>query len=254
MAAAEPKARRGVGPPGGPSQLHSLAWGLGLGLLGALPACLGAVPQVLSGPENPGSACDEFALLCWIACVAPAAGALAGARGLDLLRFGPVAPALWAAALALVGAAAVRPGLPQPVLGAACWTGLFGLGYGLGAWSGRGLPSAALLLALSALLVGAPGRWGLAGRPWSPPAAAALLDASPFMLLGECSGVRDMAWHRSIYASAGTDRFQREPWSPAPTALAVLGLGIAAAGLGARRRRTRLARGTSTGESQPPLG
>jgi hypothetical protein len=223
----EPKAAGEAVPPGGagsrPSHLASLGLGLALGLLGALPALA------------PG--CDEFALLCWIACLAPAAGAFLGARGVDPLRFGAVAPATWAAALALLAAARTEPGVPLPALGAAAWTGLFFAGFALGRLTGAAAPCAALLLATCALLVGLPARGGLAGAPWPPRAASALLDASPFVLLGECSGVRDMAWHRSLYAAAGTDRFQRDPWSPPATSAGLLAVGLAAALLADRGKR-----------------
>ena len=88
----------------------------------------------------------------------------------------------------------------------------------------------------SALLVGLPSRGGIAGPPWPPRAASVLLDVSPFIFLGECSGVRDMAWHRSMYASVGTDRFERSPWNAPWAASGALAVGLCFALLANRRR------------------
>jgi len=227
----EPELR--IRPSGRPTQLRSLGLGIGLGALGSLPACV------------PG--CDSFALLAWLACVAPAAGAFAGAAGVDPLRFGAVAPALWAVALALLGAAEERASLPAPAWGALAWTGLFFAGMGVGALARAGAASAAGLALAAALLVGLPSRAGLPGAPWPPRAASALLDLSPFVFLGECSGVRDMAWHRSLYASVGTDRFQRSPWSAPWAAVTVLALGLGCAWSLDRRRFRPAARSAARG-------
>jgi len=223
--AAQPKGLRervprSVEPP---SQLWSLGAGIGLGALGSLPAWI------------PGS--DTFSLLAWLAWVAPASGVFLGAARVDPLRFGAVAPALWAVAMALLGASEERASLPSPAFGALAWTGLFFAGMGIGALARSTAAAAASVLLAAALLVGLPSRAGLAGDAWSPRATSVLLDLSPFVFLGECSGVRDMAWHRSLYAAAGTDRFQRSPWSAPWAAGGAFATGLCLAWLAARRRR-----------------
>jgi len=225
VTAYQPKAlagQRRVGP------LASLLLGLLLGALGSLPAWFGGR--------------DSFALLAWLACVAPASGAFLGALGVDPLRFAAVAPALWAVALALLGASEEQAQLPTPVWGALAWTGLFFGGLGLGRLARAPATSAAALLLLCALLIGLPGRGGLAGEPWPGRAASVLLDLSPFVLLGECSGARDLAWHRSLYSAAGTDRFQRAPWDPPWTGSLLLALGLGWAVFADRRAQAAAAR------------
>ncbi|MEO6711118.1 MAG: hypothetical protein ABIP42_16175 [Planctomycetota bacterium] len=225
MNAAQPKGLServpGVAEP--PSQLWSLGVGIGLGALGSLPAWI------------PGS--DTFSLLAWLAWVAPASGVFLGAARVDPLRFGAVAPALWAVAMALLGASEERASLPSPAFGALAWSGLFFAGMGIGALARSAASACASVLLASALLVGLPSRAGLAGEPWSPRATSVLLDLSPFVFLGECSGVRDMAWHRSLYAAAGTDRFQRTPWNGPWAGGAAFASGLSFAWLAARWRR-----------------
>ncbi len=206
-----------------PTQLVSLSLGLALGALGALPAVL------------PG--CDGFALLVWIACLAAGAGALLGAAGVDPLRFGAVAPALWAVALALVEGSQEQASLPSPAYGALAWTGFFFAGMAVGRCTGSGPTSAAALVLISVLLVGLPSRGGIAGEPWPPRAASALLDLSPYVFLGEASAVRDMAWHRSLYADVGTDRFQRSPWNSPWAGVGALAMGLCCAWAADRRRQ-----------------
>jgi len=206
-----------------PSHLHSLGLGLTLGALGSLPAWI------------PG--CDAFSLLLWLSWFAPVAGVLLGASRIDPLRFGAVAPALWAVALVMLDAAAPQPTLASPLWGALAWTGLCFMGMSLGARTRSTFTSAAAAALATAVLIGLPARGAIAGEPWPPRAASALLDASPFVLLGECSGARDMAWHRSLYAAVGTDRFQRTPWNGPWTASAVLAVGCCLAWLFDRRRR-----------------
>ena len=171
--------------------------------------------------------------------LAPAVGALLGAARIDPLRFGAVPPALWAVALALLSAGETRASLPTPALGALAWTGLYFIGVALGSLGRRTALSAACLLLASALLVGLPARGGISGAPWPARGASALLDLSPFVFLGECCGVRDMSWHRSLYAPVGTDRFQRTPWSAPWAATGCLALGLAFALLASRRRPAR---------------
>lgn len=236
MAHAEPKPDRRPSPAARREHLRGLVLSLALGLLGALPT----LPNPW-GPSVPGGG-DEFAFLAWIACLAPTAGAVAGGVGLDPLRFAPVAPASWAVALALSSAARPEPPLAFPALAAAGWTGLFYLGYAVGAWTRAAASTAAVLALLSALLVALPTRAGLPGAPWPAETARRALDVSPFVLIAECGGVRDLAWHRSLYAPAGTDRFAREPWPASGTAFLLLGAGVLAALLA---RRARAASGGS---------
>jgi hypothetical protein len=176
-------------------------------------------------------------MLLWLAWFAPCAGAWLGGCGVDPLRFGPVAPAMWAVAVALLGAAETQASLPTPAWGALAWTALFYAGMAVGALCRSSAASAAAIGLTAALLVGLPSRAGIAGEPWPAPAASALLDLSPFVFLGECSGVRDMAWHRSLYASVGTDRFQRAPWDGPWAAGGLLALTFCCAWIADRRRR-----------------
>jgi hypothetical protein len=199
-----------------------LCWGLGLGALGSLPAWV------------PGS--EAFSLLAWLAWLAPVSGALLGAAGVDPLRFGAVAPALWAVALALLEAGAERTSLPTPAWGALAWTGLFFAGMSVGALARHVAASAAAVALVAALLIGLSTRGGVATTPWPPRAASVLLDLSPFVLLAECSGARDVAWHRSFYATVGTDRFQRSPWSAPWAATSLFAAGLCCAWLADRRR------------------
>ncbi len=171
--------------------------------------------------------------------LAPAAGALLGGARIDPLRFGAVPPALWAIALALLSAGETRASLPTPALGALAWTGLYFMGVGAGILGRRTAVSAACLLLAAALLVGLPARGGILGAAWPAPAASVLLDMSPFVYLGECSGVRDMAWHRSMYAPVGTDRFQRTPWNAPWAATGSLAFGLCFALIANRRRVAR---------------
>jgi hypothetical protein len=205
-----------------PSQLSSLGLGLLGGLLGSLPAWF--------------ASCDSTGLLIWIACVSAAIGAWLGLLGLDPLRFGAVAPALWAVALALLGAGEERASLPTPIWGALAWSGIFFAGMALGRLR-RTAGAVGAVLLLAATLVALPIRGALPGRPWPAAAASTLMDLSPFVLLGECSGARDMAWHRSLYEAAGTDRFQRRPWDPIATSLLLLGVGLGLAVFVDRRAR-----------------
>ncbi len=206
-----------------PSQLRSLCLGLGLGALGSLPAWV--------------HGCEPFSLLAWLAWVAPLAGVFLGAAGIDPLRFGAVAPALWAVAMALLGAAEERASLPSPAWGALAWTGLCFIGMGIGALGRCAAASAALVALTGVLLFGLPSRAGIEGEPWPARAASVLLDLSPFVFLAECSGVRDMAWHRSLYASVGTDRFQRAPWNPPWASGGTFAVGLGFAIFADRRRR-----------------
>ena len=203
--------------------------------MGLLLGALGSLPAWFEG-------CDSFSLVLWIALVAPASGALLGGLGVDPLRFAAVAPALWAVALALLAAGEERANLPAPVWGALAWTGLFFGGLGLGRLGRAPAAGAAACLLISALMVGLPGRGGLSGAPWPGRAARVLLDCSPFVLLGECAGARDLAWHRSLYAAAGTDRFQRAPWDPPWTGSIVLALGLGWAMFADRRALATAAR------------
>ncbi|HUR28113.1 MAG TPA: hypothetical protein VM509_07995 [Planctomycetota bacterium] len=182
-------------------------------------------------------------MLAWLAWVAPVSGAVLGAANVDPLRFGAVAPALWAVALALSEAAAERASLPTPAWGALAWTGLFYAGMSVGAlgrreatFSASAAARVASVALVAALLIGLPTRGGVETTPWPPRAASVLLDVSPFVFLGECSGVRDMAWHRSFYSTVGTDRFQRSPWNAPWAAGSLFAVGLCCAWLADRRR------------------
>lgn len=219
VAVAEPKPEEPRAAPGPWSSLG----------LGAVGAVLGLLPAILGSR-------DSFVLLAWIAMTGPAIGAAIGARGVDPWRFGAVAPGLWGLGLAAIAAADDSAQLPSPLLAMAAWIGLYFAGFGFGRAWGDALTSALASLALCALLVALPTRAGLPGRPWAARAAVLCLDLSPFVVLGECGGVRDMAWHRSIYAAGGTDRFQRAPHAPAGTALCLLAIGLIAAEAARRAR------------------
>ena len=238
--------RSGAGDPR-PSPLRRLLEALGLGLLGPLAL---AVQRVL-GTGGAG-AVEPVLYLAWLALLAPAAGALAGARGLGLFPFGLAVPGLWLAALALAGASAAgggppgSPPLPRPFQAALVVTGLFAAGLAFGCRSPRADPAlalrvgcarAGLLLLVGALLAGLAGRGGAPGRPLEPGLAALALDLSPVTLALESAGV-DWMRDPAVYDPAGTDRFLRHRWRGSLAGPLTLLVGCALA-LAAELRRRR---------------
>jgi hypothetical protein len=209
-------------PAGGPRRKFGLALGVACaGALGALP--LGAAPGMEAGP-------DPVALLVWLSVLAVGAGWLCGALGVPLLSYALAAPGAWMVALAMADAASERD-LPAPLWPALAWTGLFAAGHGLGRLAPRS-PLAGS---------GLPGRGSLAQEPWPPEGARLLLELSPATLLCESAGI-DWMRHPSVYAPAGTDRFQRAPYRGRLAGPAVLLLGcLLSAGAAALDRSRALA-------------
>ena len=204
----------------------------GAGALGAIP--LGAAPGIEAGP-------DPLALLVWLSVVAAGAGWLCGALGVPLLGCALAAPGVWMVALALAGVASERD-LQAPLWPALAVTGLFAGGHGLGRLAPRSpLAGSGLCLFAAGLLVALPGRGALAREPWPPAAAGLLLDLSPATLVCESAGI-DWMRHPSVYAPAGTDRFQRAPYRGRLAGPAVLLLGclLSAGAAALDRSRARL--------------
>ncbi|HVS09462.1 MAG TPA: hypothetical protein VMS76_06260 [Planctomycetota bacterium] len=222
-----------------PARSRRREFGLALGVafagaLGALP--LGVAPGMEAGP-------DPVALLVWLSVRAVGAGWLCGALGVPLSSYALAAPGAWMVALALAGAASERD-LPAPLWAALAWTGLFAAGHGLGRLAPRSPVAGAGLCVLAAgLLVALPGRGSLAREPWPPEAARLLLELSPATLLCESAGI-DWMRHPSVYAPAGTDRFQRAPYRGRLAGPAVLLLGclLSAGAAAVDRSRTLAAR------------
>jgi len=164
-----------------------------------------------------------------------AAGLVAAAPvlGASSASLGPVAVALWAAALGLAVGPAVRAprrtaALAPLLLGAATWFALDAAGasrplpvalvvaalVAAGATVAARSPGAAraglpLAAALLVLLGGLPDLFGAAPAGWALEDAergARALDLSPASVLAEAAGV-DWMRHPSVYAPAGTDWF-----------------------------------------------
>ena len=212
--------------------------------------CIALVGGIGAWPVNAGQSAhsvpsaDPFALLVWIALIAPACGCACAALGVRPLPFAAVVPGAWMSLVALVGAFSQRT-LPAPLWGSFAFAGLFFFGGAIGAlWARRALASAGVVLLVTALAIVAPCRGSFADSPWPPRVASTLLDLSPATLVSECSGL-DWMRHPSIYGPVGTDRFERAPWNGAWAGSIALALGCAAwlaaarvRDLHARNRRT----------------
>jgi hypothetical protein len=213
---------------------HLRQLGLALGL-----ACV-ALPGALPGSRGEP---DPVAFLVWLAFVAPAVGAVAGAIRLAPWPHAAAVPGAWMLLLVAVDALGTRD-LSTPVWAALAATGLFALGFAIGRLAPDGLrwraPAAVLALAATAVL--APVAGGLLRAPWPAAASATLLDLSPATLLSECAGV-DWLRHPAVYDAAGSFDIDPRSRSPYPPALAgqlafVLGCAFAAAAEAFARSRS----------------
>ena len=210
-------------------------------LLRAVALAATALPGALPGQRG---VADPVALLVWLACIAPAVGALAGGARSIAGAHAAAVPGAWKILLALVDASAPRD-LASPLAAGAAGAGLFLAGFAVG----RALPpertlaAAGGLAGCAALLVVLPLAGGWLAAPWSGPATAVLLDLSPATLLAECAGV-DWLRHPAIYDAAGTadlDPARRSPYVPALAGGIALVLGCALAVAAARIDRQRAA-------------
>lgn len=205
-------------------------------------------PAALTGAFLPGllpsgaGPADPLALAAWLALIAPAVGALAGAAA---LRSGPrgaaglAAPLAWWAVLALL--ARGGPRLPDPAGAGLAIGGLFLLGAGLGAMRAeRAAPRAAGLALLALLLALLPTGGGLLAEPWPPAWAARLLDLSPLSFVLERGGL-DWMRHPWVYepagaASIGPDLRVAGRGALAPGLCAVVGCALLVASWAMRRK------------------
>jgi len=202
-------------PPPAPLALAALALLAAAALLGGLP--------------GPAGALDPVALLAWLTLVAPAAGVLAAASGASFFPFALVVPAGWLFALVAAELHAPRR-LETPLAAAALLVGLFGLGYALGRRSREPARAAGLALLVFLVLSGACMGFGVLANgsalaPAHPRLARALFDLSPLTWAYDCAG---WDWGRAqpdVYAGAGIEWFQREPWPATLTGSAVLLVG-----------------------------
>ncbi|MEZ6016567.1 MAG: hypothetical protein R3F49_15730 [Planctomycetota bacterium] len=233
-------------PVAGPPPAGRALWG---GLLGGLCLAGCALAGGLAGAAREP-------LLVWGALSAAPLGALAAAACptatgpvRSLARLGPGGLVFALPALALVlPALALGPARPWA---ATVLLGLFALGAGVAGWAPRtraerhGAPGAGpalALLALGALLHGAPVRYGLGRAPWPPAVAARALDLAPSALVMEAAGV-DWLRRPALYGPAGADSISpslRAPWRPALAGAVALMLGftsLAAARVAQRRRQ-----------------
>jgi hypothetical protein len=204
-----------------------LACALAFGAL-ALP---GFVPIARGGAGG----ADPLAMLVWLAIVAPAAGCAAAAGGIAGWSYAASVPGIWAMALVIADGRSERD-LATPLWAACALGGAFFAGHAAGTALGRrALAGIAPVAAVTLALVAAPSAAGLAGAPWPPGLASALLDLSPATLVAECAGVD---WMRApvIYDAVATDRFERAAWSGALAGPAALLLGCAAWALASRTR------------------
>ena len=217
--------------------LRDLGRSLGL----ASVALVGALPFAV-GPA--GRVSDPLLLLVWLALCAAPSGAALRALGLRLWPYGAAMVGAWGALLVSVAATAARE-VPTPLWGVLALAGLVVSGAALASMA-RSAASCALALGVLGLgLALWPIAPGLSGVPWPPAIASLSLDLSPVSLVVEASG---LDWMRTagVYDSAGTDRFERAPWSGELAGPAALVLGCAALGSAALVRRSLSPKGPAS--------
>ena len=227
--------RRAGRAPLSRSAIATLLASAAVGLAGLLPGSAGAG--------------DPVALLAWLTLVAPAAGALVGARGVRLLPFGLAVPGLWTLFLVWSDLLSARD-LAAPAWAACVVAGLFALGMGLGRLLDRwpwALAGGLVLVGL--VLSGLSVQGGLAEEDASwgrehPRLAALLIDLSPLVLAFECAGWDWTHAHPEVYARSGVEWFPRRPYDGSLAGPAVLLVGCSFATLAARRVRRRRSAGT----------
>ncbi|MBL8862964.1 MAG: hypothetical protein JNK02_13280 [Planctomycetes bacterium] len=197
--------------------------------LGALGIAALALPGAWPGSRGVP---DPVALLVWLACCAPAAGALAGGARLPAWPFAAAIPGAWAILFALVAALAPRD-LATPAYAVLAAAGLFASGYAVGRLlrPEQACVAAASLFLASTALVLAPLAGGWLRAPWPGPISGLLLDLSPATLLAECAGL-DWLRHPAVYDAAGAadlDPRLRAPYRPelAGGLALVMGCGLA---------------------------
>ncbi len=184
---------------------------LGLALAVAAVALPGALPGSRGEP-------DAVAFLVWLALVAPAAGAVAGAIRLAIWPHAAVVPGAWMLMFVAVDALGARD-LATPIWAALAVMGLFAAGFAVGRLVPISLrwraPAAVLAVTVAAVL--APVAGAVLRAPWPAEASARLLDLSPATLLAESAGV-DWLRHPAVYDAAGAvdiDPRSRSPYAPA---------------------------------------
>jgi len=209
---------------------------LGLALAVAALALPGALPGSRGEP-------DAVAFLVWLAFVAPAAGAVAGALRLAPWPHAAAVPGAWMLLLVTVDAWGTRD-LATPIWAALAATGLFAAGFAVGRFAPDRLRwrAPAAVLVVAALAVLAPVAGALLRAPWPAEAGARLLDLSPATLVAESAGV-DWLRHPAVYDAAGSFDIDPRSRSPYPPALAggiafVLGCALAAAAEAFARSRS----------------
>lgn len=208
-------------PPPERAQLATLAVCAGAGALGLLPGAAGA--------------CDAVTLLGWLTLLAPAAGALCGARGPALFPFGLAVPGAWITLLVF----ALEPGrfeLATPGWAACVFSGLFAAGWASGRRACVPLRTAGTLLFLGLVLSGAASGLGLfaGGAELArahPASACRLLELSPLVLVFDCAGWDWTHAQPEVYARSGVEWFQRQPYRGNLAGPAVLVVGCALAWL-----------------------
>jgi hypothetical protein len=200
-------------------QLATLAGCAAAGALGALPGAAGAL--------------DPVTFLGWTTLLAPAAGALCGARGLALFPFALSVPAAWVLLLAALPAGSGR-GFASLAWPACALAGLFAAGLAGGARSRDALHTAGALLLLGLVLSAAAPGFGLVAGGAElarahPRLAAWLLDASPLVLVFECAGWDWIHAQPEVYADAGVEWILRRayPGNLAGPAVLVVGCALA---------------------------
>ncbi len=210
------------------SRTHARHFGVAL-ILAAL-----ALPGALSGSRG---APDPIAFFTWLAFVAAAIGALAGASRLPLWPHAAAIPGTWMFVVVIVDALAPRD-LPTPLWASIAASGLFACGFAVGSLvrTERRFEVAGWMLALAVLLVVLPVAGGTLRAAWPGSATEFLLDLSPATLLAECAGI-DWLRHPAVYDAASTadlDPSSRSPYSPALAASLVAVMGSLAALLAVR--------------------
>jgi hypothetical protein len=163
---------------------------------------------------------DPVGLLAWLTLIAPAGGALLGARGVPLLPFGVTVPAGFAFAL-LWSDSLSATDLPTPLWASVFLAGLFVCGLSLGhlapRGAGAGIGAAGLFLFLGLFASGlcVQGGLGEGGASWArthPGLSRALLEVSPLVWAFDCAGWDWTHSQPEVYERSGVEWFGRRPY------------------------------------------